>query len=143
MNRSGLPCFNIVGMVSKSIAESRDRIRSAITNSGFTFPRHKITMNLAPASLSKSGTSLDLPISLAILTLSEQLLQRDVKDSMFAGELSLNGDIRPITGIINIIECAEKRALKAIYIPAANAAQASLVTDSKIHIYPVHNLREL
>lgn len=140
----GLPCFNIVGMASKSIAESRDRIRSAINNSGFSFPgTQKIIVNLAPASLTKSGASLDLPIALSVLAISKQLLQQDLEQRMFTGELSLNGEIRPVKGILNIIECAKENRIKQLYVPSENSAQASLLVDDKIQIIPVKNLQEL
>ena len=86
MNK-GLPSFNIVGMANKTINESKERVRSALVNSGFSFPDRKVTINLAPADLLKDGTGLDLPIALAILTLSQQLLQKDTMDCIFAGEL--------------------------------------------------------
>ncbi len=138
----GLPNFNIIGMPSQTIAESRDRIRSAIHNSLFSFPREKITINLAPAALRKSGTGLDLSIALSILLLSSQLFPHDVRKRMFVGELSLNGDLRPIRGILSIIETAITHHFKEIYIPLANSHQASLLAD-KIDIYPIQNLREL
>ena len=138
----GLPCFNIVGMASKIIGESRDRIRSAIRNSFFNFPKHKVIINLAPAELRKDGTHLDLPIALAILSLSQQLLPIDLVNRMFIGELSLNGDIKPIKGILNIIETAKMHRIKQLFIPAANARQAALIAHN-IEIVPVYNLREL
>ena len=138
----GLPCFNIVGMASKIIGESRDRIRSAIRNSFFNFPKHKVIINLAPAELRKDGTHLDLPIALAILSLSQQLLPTDLVNRMFIGELSLNGDIKPIKGILNIIETAKMHRIKQLFIPAANARQAALIAHN-IEIVPVYNLREL
>ena len=138
----GLPAFNIVGMPSQAISESRERIRSAIHNSFFTFPRDKITINLAPAELKKTGTGLDLPIAIAILSLSSQLLPRDLNKRLFIGELSLNGSLRPVRGILSLIEAAIKHHFKEVYIPHANAAQASLLSD-QIPIYPIKNLREL
>ncbi len=138
----GLPSFSIIGLPGRIIEESRERIKSAIRNSGFSFPKNKIIVNLAPAGLTKSGSSLDLPIALGILSLSEQLLQRDLNGKMFAGELSLNGDIKPIRGIISIIECAIHKGIKEIIIPADNAAQAGLIAD-KIRIIPVQNIREV
>ncbi len=138
----GLPNFNIIGMPSRTIDESRDRIRSAIRNSGFNFPKHKIIINLAPAELNKSGSSLDLPIAIAILTLSNQLLQRDLKSTLFAGELALDGEIKPVKGIISIIECAKRLHIKRVIIPTKNSPQAELVANN-INIYPVNNLREL
>ena len=140
----GLPALNIIGMASRSIAESRDRIRSAIRNSGFSFPANrKIIINLAPADMSKDGTGLDLPIALSILTLSQQLLQQDLAKRMFVGELSLNGEIKPIKGIINIVEAAQRNQIKDLYIPYQNAAQAAIAVNTKINVFPVKNLREL
>ena len=142
MNK-GLPCLNIVGMANKTVCESRERIRAAITNSGFSFPRDKLIINLAPAEIEKTGTSLDLPIALAVLSLSMQILQQDLHNRLFAGELSLTGEIRPIKGIINIIEAAKQHGFAEAYIPAGNATQAALVADDQIQIFPVQNLREL
>lgn len=140
----GLPCFNIVGMASKSIAESRDRIRSAINNSGFSFPgSQKLIINLAPASLNKSGAALDLPIALAVLAVSQQLLQQDLDQRMFIGELALDGSLRPVKGIINLVECATANHIKQLYIPAANARQAALLATPNLQIYPIQHLREL
>jgi len=138
----GLPSFTIIGMADKSISESRERIRSAITNSQFTFPKRKIVVNLAPAQFRKASTALDLPIALGILALSKQLLQSNLNNSSFVGELALNGEIRPVTGIVSIIQCAIRNHVKAIYIPRPNAQVAALLAD-KIKIYPVANLRQL
>ncbi len=137
----GLPAFNIVGMASKTVNEAKERVRSAITNSGFCFPAKKVTINLAPAELLKDGAYLDLPIALTVLILSGQLLELDIKDRLFVGELSLDGEIRPIKGIINIVETAKKSGFKSIYVPIKNLPQASLVAD--IDIYGVKTLQEL
>ena len=141
-SNQGLPSFTIIGLPSRIIEESRERIKSAIRNSGFIFPRRKLIINLAPAGLAKSSSSLDLPIAIAILLLSEQLLPSDLVNRMFAGELSLDGQITPVRGIISIIECAIHNHAKEIIISAGNAAQASLVAD-QIRVIPVQNLREL
>lgn len=140
MNR-GLPSFNIVGMANKTINESRERVRSAIVNSGFSFPDKKVTINLAPADLEKDGSYLDLPIALAILVLSGQLLEADIRHKMFVGELSLGGKLRPIRGIINIVEVAKKRGVKEIFVPIQNLPQAAMIKD--ITIYGVSTLRDL
>ena len=140
MNR-GLPAFNIVGMANKTINEAKDRVRSAIINSGFSFPDKKVTINLAPAELSKDGAYLDLPIALAVLTLSGQLIKNDTSSRAFVGELSLNGEIRPIKGIINIVEAAKIAGYKEIYIPIKNLSQASLV--SGVTVYGVDTLQNL
>ena len=89
MNK-GLPAFNIVGMANKTVSEARERVKSAIINSNFTFPDKKVTINLAPADLLKDGSHLDLPIALTILAVSRQLTQSDLKNKMFIGELSLS-----------------------------------------------------
>ena len=137
----GLPAFNIVGMGSKSITESRDRVRSSLANSNFTFPDRKVTINLAPADLHKDGTYLDLPIALSVLTLSNQLLPSDTTDKLFVGELSLDGYLRPIPGIINIAEVAKQHGFKELYLPIDNLPQASLIKG--INLIGVHNLTEL
>ncbi len=137
----GLPAFNIVGMGGKTITEARERVRSAITNSHLTFPNKKMTINLAPADLIKDGTYLDLPIALSIVMLNQQLRPSDVTDSLFVGELSLDGSTKPVRGIINIVETAAKAHFCKIYIPTANFPQASLISD--IEIYGVSTLLDL
>ncbi len=140
MNR-GLPAFNIVGMASKTINEAKERVKSAILNSGFSFPDRKVTISLAPAELQKDGAYLDLPIALSVLVLSGQLLKMDVKDKLFVGELSLNGNLRPVKGIINIIEVAKDQGFTEIYVPKANLPQAELI--SGVTVYGVETLQEL
>ena len=140
MNR-GLPAFNIVGMANKTVNEAKERVRSAIVNSGFFFPDKKVTINLAPAELQKDGAYLDLPIALSVLLLSGQLIRSDVDGKAFVGELSLNGEIKPVRGIINIVEIAKKSGYREIYLPIKNLAQASLVSD--ITIYGVESLQGL
>lgn len=127
-----LPGFNIVGMASKTVSEARERVRRAITNSGFVFPPKKVTVNLAPAELTKDGSHLDLPIALAILVLSDQLSASHLSGKAFAGELSLDGGTRPVRGIINIVETIRKQGFEEIYVPSDNYAQASLVKGIKI-----------
>ncbi len=140
MNR-GLPAFNIVGMANKTINESRERVRSAIVNSGFSFPDKKVTINLAPADLEKDGSYLDLPIALSVLMLSGQLIKPDVHHKLFVGELSLNGELRPIRGIINIVETAKKRGFKEIFVPIQNLPQAAMING--VTIYGVSTLQNL
>lgn len=128
----GLPAFNIVGMANKTINESKERVRSAIINSGFNFPDKKVTISLAPAELPKDGAFLDLPIALSVLLLSGQLIKNDVKDKLFVGELSLNGEMRPVKGIINIIEAAKRAGYDEVYVPSKNLPQASLISNMTI-----------
>ena len=140
MNR-GLPAFNIVGMANKTISEARDRVRSAIINSGFSFPDKKVTINLAPADLNKDGSYLDLPIALSVLVLSRQLIEADVSNRLFVGELALDGGVRPVRGIINIIEEAKARGIAEVFVPQGNLAQAALI--SGVAVYGVKSLQEL
>jgi len=137
----GLPSFNLVGMGDKTILESRERVRSAIMNSDFSFPKHKITINLAPADLIKSGSSLDLPIAINILILAKQLREDDIKGLFFTGELSLDGSLKPVKGILNIIETAKNHGFKHFFLPAASAAKSTLIQG--IEIYPVRTLKQL
>ena len=140
MNR-GLPAFNIVGMANKTVNEAKDRVRSAIMNSEFSFPDKKVTINLAPADLPKDGAYLDLPIALSVLVISGQLLRSDVRGKVFVGELSLNGEIKPVRGIINIIETAKQTGYREVYVPMKNLAQASLI--SGVTVYGVETLLDL
>ena len=140
MNR-GLPAFNIGGMANKTVNEAKERVRSAVVNSAFSFPDKKITINLAPAELQKDGAYLDLPIALSILVLSGQLIKNDVAGKAFVGELSLNGELRPVRGIINIVETAKKAGYTEIFVPKKNLSQAALVDD--ITIYGVETLQNL
>ena len=137
----GLPAFNIVGMASKTVNEAKERVRSAIVNSEFCFPDKKVTINLAPAELQKDGAYLDLSIALTILILSGQLLESDIKNKIFVGELSLDGEVRPVRGIINIVEVAQKSGFEDIYVPINNLSQASLVPG--INVFGIKNLQDL
>ncbi len=130
--KSGLPGLQIVGMGNKAIDEARQRVRSAITNSLLNFPPQKLTINLAPAELPKDGTHLDLPIALSILVASGQLKQTEVHDALFAGELALDGSLRPIRGAIILAELARSQGIKRLYIPTQNVSQALLVEGIEI-----------
>lgn len=139
--KKGLPSIQIVGMGNKAIDEARERVRSAITNSLLEFPAKKLTINLAPAELPKDGAHFDLPIALSILTVSGQLRQNEVNDAIFAGELALDGSLRPIKGSINIAETARHAGISTVYLPAATAAQAALVPG--VTVIGVKTLKEL
>lgn len=137
----GLPSLQIVGMGNKAIDEAKERVKSAIINSLLEYPAKRITINLAPAELPKDGTHYDLPIALAILTSSGQLRQAEVDKAAFAGELALDGSLRPIKGAIILAETAKKTGLNCIYLPEANAQQASLVEG--IRVIGVNSLKSL
>lgn len=138
---NGLPSIIIVGLGNKAIDEAKERIRSSIKNSGLSMPRKRITLNLAPADLPKDGASYDLPMAVAILMASQQINSNLIPDSLFIGELSLNGQLRPVRGIISHIEVAKRHDIKRVFIPQDNALQASLVAG--IDIIEVTNLKQL
>src|SRR5574339_346709 len=105
----GLPAFTVVGLPDTSVRESRDRIRSAIRNSGLEFPPHRIVVNLAPADVRKAGTSFDLPIALGVLAAAGVVARRDVHDVLILGELSLDGAIQPARGVLPIAVAARRQ----------------------------------
>lgn len=123
----GLPTLSIVGLGNKAIDEAKERVRSAIKNSHLEFPTQKVTINLAPADLPKDGSHFDLPIALAILVVSGQLRQASLSGVLCAGELGLGGELRPVRGIINIVETAREHGFETVIVPQANAAQAQLI----------------
>lgn len=136
-----LPSLQIVGMGNKAIDEARERVRSAIVNSLLDFPKRKITINLAPAELPKDGSHYDLPIAVAILCDSGQLKPAECEDAAFAGELALDGSLRPVRGAISIAEIARKNGYKKLYLPLKNAPQATLIEG--IEIFGVKSLTDL
>lgn len=137
----GLPSLQIVGMGNKAIDEAKERVKSAIANSLLDYPTRRITINLAPAELPKDGTHYDLPIALAVLISSGQLRQKEVSGAAFAGELALDGTLRPIKGAITMSETAKASGFDCIYLPTANVGQASLVSD--IEVIGVDSLKSL
>jgi magnesium chelatase family protein len=137
-----LPGIFIVGLPDKAVDESRERVRSAIKNSGLEMPRSKVTINLAPADLKKEGPAYDLPIAVSILLVSGQLKNSaDWHESLFIGELALDGKLRSCSGVLSICLFAKARGIKKIYLPNANADEAALVSD--LEIYALPDLRSL
>ena len=109
---NGLPGFDIVGLPDTAVKESKERIRAAVKNSGLVFPAKRITVNLAPADMKKEGAHFDLPITLGILASSEQVDVRKTCDAVFMGELSLNGDLRAVNGVLPMVISAYQRGIK-------------------------------
>jgi len=136
----GLPTFQVVGLPEKEVSESRERIRSAIKNSGFSFPPGRITANLAPADLRKEGVGFDLPIAVAILIASGQV-PAPGEGLLFLGELALNGDVRGVPGVLPVALEAENRGLSGMVVSPENAGEAALV--DRIAVYPVRRLVDL
>ena len=122
----GLPAFNMVGLPDSSVRESRDRVRSAIRNSGFEFPAHRVTINLAPANVRKRVTSYDLPIAVGVLAASGLLPRREYGDILLLGELSLDGTIQSIRGVLPMALVARQHALRLL-APPATAPEAAMV----------------
>ena len=137
---NGLPGFDIVGLPDAAVKEARDRVRAAVKVSGMKFPSSRITVNLAPASLKKAGTHYDLPILLSIMAASG-MIRRPSSTSAFIGEVSLDGQIRPVSGVLPMAIAAKVAGIKTIYVPAQNAPEATLARGPAI--IPVHTVREL
>jgi magnesium chelatase family protein len=136
----GLPGFTMVGLPDPSVRESRDRIKSAVRNSGYEFPPHRVTVNLAPADVRKAGSSFDLPIALGVLAASGVIARRDVDDVLILGELSLDGGIQAARGVLPIAAAARRRQFRGLLFPAANSREAAVVTG--LEFYPVRTLNE-
>ncbi len=136
----GIPAFNMVGLPDASVRESRDRVRSAIRNSGFEFPAERITVNLAPADLRKAGASFDLPIALGVLAASGLIARRQVDDVLLLGELSLDGGIQAARGVLPIAAAARRQLCTALLLPRANRAEAAVVEG--LRLFAVRSLTE-
>lgn len=136
----GLPKFDIVGLPDTAVRESRDRVRAALTNCGFSFPPYRITVNLAPADIKKSGVLYDLPIFLAILAKSGQL-EADFDGYMFVGELSLSGEIRAAAGVLPMVIKARELGFKGIFIPEKNAPEGAVVEG--IDVFPARHVQQV
>lgn len=136
----GLPAFDIVGLPDSSVKESKERVRSAIKNSGYTFPIGKITINLAPAHIRKEGALYDLPIALGILCCMGIISQKDLDGKFFIGELALDGLLRPIKGLLPIIYSCDLTTISACVVPYANQSDLSIL--SHYPIYYSHSLAE-
>lgn len=137
----GLPLFNMVGLPEVSVRESKDRVRTAIKNSGYAFPMDRVVVNLAPADVKKEGTGLDLPVALAILAASGTVPPDHLKSYLFSGELSLDGEIKSIKGVLPYTLTAKEKGFKGIFIPVENADEAALVDG--IEVMPVRHLSQI
>lgn len=137
---NGLPCFNIVGLPDKAVEEAKERVKSAIKNSGGNFPQRRITVNLAPANIKKEGPAFDLPIALGILVASEQIVF-DTENSLVVGELSLGGKLRKVNGVLPISIMAKAKDYKKLFVPKINAKEAVIVEGAEV--IPIDNLKNL
>ncbi len=136
----GLPAFSTVGLPDSAIKESRDRVTAAIKNSDFYFPPSRITANLAPADIRKTGSAFDLPIAIGVMAATNQVELDNLESTMILGELALDGNIRSIQGGLPIAIAAKQNGVKNLILPAANAKEASIVKE--INVYPVESLTD-
>ena len=130
----GLPAVNVVGLPDTAVQEARERVRSAVRNSGCAFPNRRITVSLAPADIRKEGPSFDLPIAVGIVIASEQVVA-DTTRSLFLGELSLDGRLRSTHGVLPMASLAREAGLTQVFVPSCDAAEAALVEG--IDVYPL------
>ncbi len=137
----GLPSFTIVGLPDTAVQESRERVQAAIKNAGMIFPRHKVTVNLAPADLRKEGPAYDLPIALGVLAASSQVNPDGLADVLAVGELSLDGSLRHVRGILPMAVLANEQGLKRMFLPQADASEAALVEG--LQVIPAGSLTAL
>lgn len=138
---NGLPAFDIVGLPDTAVKEAKERIRSAIKNTGFRFPAKHIVINLAPASKRKEGSGYDLPMALSIICATEQIYAPDLSKCVFFGELSLDGTVQPINGILPMVISAYKSGFTDMFVPTENADEAAVIEG--VNIYPVSSLKAL
>lgn len=137
----GLPQIAVVGLPDNTVKESKERIRSAIKNSQFKYPSQRITVNLAPADIKKEGSALDLPIAMGILAACGHINEENLSRYVFIGELSLNGSLRPVKGVLPIAMNMVKKGLDSIVLPKANANEAIVV--NKLNVFAADNLLEV
>lgn len=138
----GLPAFSLVGLPDSAVRESGDRVRAAVKNLGFKWPDRHITVNLAPADVRKTGPVYDLPLLLAVLTASGQL-EPPPQDTAFLGELALDGALRPVSGVLPMALAAAADGVRALYVPAENAAEAAEAGGDAMKVYPARTAREV
>jgi magnesium chelatase family protein len=137
----GLPSFTIVGLPDTAVQESRERVQAAVKNAGFMFPRQRVTVNLAPAALRKEGPAYDLPIALGVLIASMQIIPEWLDGALAVGELSLDGSLRHVRGILPMAALAKEEGFKRVLVPQSDAAEAALIPD--LEVLPVESLTTL
>ena len=137
----GLPAFDIVGLPDSAVKESKDRVRTAIKNSNINMPVKRVTINLAPANIRKEGPAFDLPIAVGILACIEAIKEDSFKDTMIIGELSLDGSVKPVNGVLPMLHTGKELGIKKYIVPYDNIDEAGLVSD--INVIGIKNLSEL
>ena len=137
----GLPCFDMVGFLASEVREARERVRTALKNSGYPIPPMHITVNLTPANIRKSGNGCDLPVAAAILSALGHISEKALLDYVVLGEIGLNGSILPVNGVLSAAMMAQKEGYRGVIVPRKNAKEASILSD--LPVIPVSTIREL
>ena len=137
----GLPMFNMVGVLASEVREASDRVKTALRNSGYQIPPKRITINLSPADIRKEGSAFDLPICVALLAAYGYISMEMLESTLIIGELSLNGEIRSVRGILPIVDFARKMNISKVILPYGNRKEAAVVPE--ITIYPAKTLSEV
>ncbi|MGA7953607.1 MAG: magnesium chelatase domain-containing protein, partial [Gloeobacterales cyanobacterium] len=137
----GLPQTTIVGLPDAAVQESRERVKAAIKNAGYAVPMRKVTINLAPADIRKEGPAFDLPIAIGILGASQQVRQEMLNEYLFTGELSLDGSLQPVAGVLPMALRAQALGMKGIILPEVNAPEAAIIPD--LSVYGLKNLAQV
>src|SRR5512134_1955197 len=138
---NGLPAVIIVGLPDAAVQESRERVQTAVKNAGLHFPRHRIVVNLSPASIRKEGPAYDLPIALGVIILSGSLPHETVENTIVVGELSLDGVVRHTRGVLPMAATARAKGFKRMFVPEVDAPEAALIPG--LEVYPVKTLADL
>ncbi len=138
---NGLPSINIIGYASRAVDEAKDRLRASFANSSLEFPKKRVTINLSPADLPKDSTSLDLPMAISVLASAQQVIDQNLKDTIFLGELSLDGTLNSVRGLVGRLITARRQSPSVIYIPRSNLEQALLIPN--IEIKAAGNLKDV
>ena len=138
---NGVPAFEIVGLPDAAVREAKERVKAAIKNTGLRFPAKRVIINLAPASHKKGGAGYDLPMTVSILTATDQLTVEDAEETVFIGELSLDGAVNSVDGILPMVIFAYKNGYKKIFVPTDNANEAAVIDG--VEIYPVSSLKDV
>src|SRR3954454_12217127 len=129
---TGLPSYTFVGLPDAAVREARDRVRAALLSSGLSWPQRRVTVNLAPSGIRKSGPGLDLPFAVGLMTASEELPSGVLDGVGVLGELGLDGSLRPIPGVLAMVDALRRRGINAILVPTGNATEAALVGEMRV-----------
>ncbi|MGB7342047.1 MAG: magnesium chelatase domain-containing protein [Phototrophicaceae bacterium] len=139
--RAGIPSFTIVGLPDSAVRESRERVRAAVKNSGLRFPNKQYVVNLSPANIPKHGPAYDLAIAIGVLASTDQIPMDVIENALFVGELSLDGRIKHVNGVLSMVYAAQQNGIDTVYVPEEDAAQAAVLKG--ITVIPVRTLGEL